>query len=80
MLVRDPRSYLHAAIAGWKHPVSFDWIVTADLYDLTNAKGAKRRPKPYPRPWTDKATKKLGGKKNRARSNREVLAILRPPS
>lgn len=77
VLRREPRSWLHAAIAGWQHPVSREWIALADLYDITAARGMKRRPQPYPRPMTTR-TKKIGGKRTVRRTLSDALAILRP--
>lgn len=55
-LLRDPSSHVAAAIAGWEHPVSAEWLVLADLYDLTMAVNAKKgTAKAYPRPWRDRS-------------------------
>lgn len=77
VLMSDPTSWLHAAEAKWKHPVSREWMMLADVFDLQHAKASKRRPKPLPRPWPDRSVK-IGGKKTVRRSAAEVLAILRP--
>ena len=55
-------------------------MLTADQYDLTHAAHAKKNAtvKPYPRPWPDKATKRIGGKNTVRRSAAQVHAILRP--
>lgn len=55
-LAVDPSSHVGAALAGWDHPVSREWLVTADLYDAFIAANSKkgRKPKPYPRPWPDR--------------------------
>lgn len=76
MLMRRPDSWLTAAKQGWERPVTYEWLAMADLIDVERAKGAKRRPRPYPRPIAKRA--KLGGKKTVRRSPAEVLAILRP--
>ena len=59
-LHRDPSSWLHAAMAGWNRPASYEWQILADLFDLTYRANSKSRPKPYPRPWTNKVTR-VGG-------------------
>lgn len=72
-LLRDPSSWLQASIAGWDFPVTREWIVGAHTYDLLHAVNSKKTPKPYPTPWPNENTKRLG------RSNRptnEVLAQL----
>lgn len=79
-LVSNPVSLFHAQIAGWKHPISFEGMAQLDLYDLLYQSWKRRgRFKPYPRPWPDKATKKLGGS-NVRRSIADVRKILRPDS
>lgn len=55
VLAADPTSHLGAAIAGMPHPITREWAMLADLFDLTaQAVPRKRgapRPKRYPRPW-----------------------------
>jgi len=59
-LTLDPSSHVAAAVAGWAHPVSREWAVTADLFDLQHLVAAgKSKPKPYPRPWGKAGRKKL---------------------
>jgi hypothetical protein len=77
MLLSNPESRLHAAVAGWDYPVSREWILAADAFDLSHAVASKRRPKPLPRPWPEKRTK-MGGKKTVRRSAAQVASILRP--
>lgn len=77
-LLSNPESRFHAAIAGWKHPLSFEGMGALDLYDLLYQSFRRRgRFKPYPRPWPDKSTKRLGGS-NQRRSIAEVRKLLRP--
>jgi hypothetical protein len=77
MLLSDTRSWLHAEVAGWEYPVSREWILQAQAFDLAHAAASKRRPKPLPRPWPENKTK-MGGKKTVRRSVAEVSSILRP--
>jgi hypothetical protein len=80
MLMRNPESWLNAAVAEWEHPVTREWTVLAQILDVVHASKVKRAAfKPWPRPWPDKKTK-IGGKKTVKRSITDVLAILRPPS
>lgn len=74
-LASNPQSQYVAAEQGWERPVSWEWLLLADLYDLQRAKASRRRSRPYPRPTTKRT--KLGGS-NKRRSIREVLSILRP--
>lgn len=55
ILLTDPTSWVHAALAGWQFPEESSATVLRDLYDLQHRSKAKRRPKPYPRPWDRKA-------------------------
>jgi hypothetical protein len=73
-LMRDPRSRLHAGEAGWDYPISREWLLLADLWDLQLQKAVRRGQfKPYPRPF---GKQKLGGRRRRSVS--EALRILRP--
>lgn len=77
-LLRDTSSWLHAKLAGWEYPISREWLLTADLYDLQHASKSKRKTKPYPRPFS--RAKTYGGKhKNgKIRSKADLMALLRP--
>lgn len=79
MLMRDPSSLLHAAVAGWKYPVSLEWMALRDLTDVERQRAAgRKRVKPLDRPWPDRKTVRKGGKaKNQRRSIAEVHALLR---
>jgi hypothetical protein len=79
MLLRNPQSWLHAAVAEWDHPVSREWTLLAQIHDITLGSKVKRSVfKPWARPWPEKKTK-IGGKKTVRRSIADTLAILRPP-
>jgi hypothetical protein len=68
VLLRDPTSWLHAAVAGWKHPISYEWTVNVATYDLlAQVHSGKRKPKPYPRPWKDSNTVVKGKARKDAR-------------
>lgn len=62
ILMRTPQSWLHAAVAEWSHPVTNEWTVLAQTYDLVAQVNSKQnsKPKPYPTPWRDKSKTKLG--------------------
>lgn len=76
-LFSDSRSRLHASHAGWEHPVSREWLLLADTWDLSLRKALPRngRFRPYPRPF---GKQKIGGRGRR--TAREALRILRPDS
>lgn len=71
----NPESRFTAAEMDWERPVSWEWLVLADIYDVLRASNSKRRQRPYPRPTTKR--RKLGGS-NKRRSVAEVRRILRP--
>jgi len=50
-LQSNPMSRLGAEVNGWSFPVSFEWMVLAELIDVTVQANSKRKPKPFPRPW-----------------------------
>lgn len=74
VLMRDPSSWLQAAANDWKHPVSFEWMVQTNTYDLHAAINSKRKAKPYPTPWQSPDTNRIGSKKRQKRA--DVLAAL----
>ena len=77
-LLRRPESFFHAAVAGWKHPATMEWMALRDLTDVQRQRGVKKRVKPIERPWPDKSVVRKGGKgKNQRRSLAEVRALLR---
>lgn len=71
-LSRDPSTRLCAEIQGWKSPVDQTWVLLAELYDLTWRLKTKKG-KPYPRPWKDKRSEKMGV---RSMSRAQVIKIL----
>lgn len=73
VLLRDSESWLQVAVNGWKYPVSREWMVSAHSYDLLARVNSKQKPKPYPTPWPDEGSTRLGSSKQ-SRSN--VLSML----
>ena len=71
-LLSDPRSRLHAAVAGWSHPLEWgDWY-QLDLIDVLLMRWSKDGAyKPVPRP-SDPVKKKTG------KSPQAALRQLRP--
>lgn len=67
-------SWLNAAVEDWKYPVSREWLVMAHSYDLQQALNTKKgsKPKPYPTPWPDANTQKIGSKKLQRRVDVEA--------
>jgi len=53
VLLRDPSSWLQTSTNKWAHPVSYEWAAQAATYDLLAQVHSKRKPKPYPRPWSN---------------------------
>ncbi len=60
VLLRDPTSWLQTAKSEWQHPISYDWTLAAATYDLLAQVNSKRKPKPWPRPWADPSSNRLG--------------------
>ncbi len=67
--MRDPSSWLHAAEAKWKYPVSREWIAMIHNYDLHAAINSKNKAKPYPAPWPADNSNKLGSNKRQAKAH-----------
>lgn len=72
VLLRDPSSWLQAAKAKWTHPVNYEWAVQVATYDLLAQVNSKRKPKPFPRPWGDPDSRRVG-----KQTRRDARAILR---
>lgn len=71
---REPSSVLFAAQHDWDYPVSREWMQTADLLDaFLQVNSGRRKPKPYPRPWKDNNTSRLGKTTLTPSEAREVL-------
>lgn len=60
MLMKNPQSWLQAAFNGWKYPVDHNYMVLAELFDLTMRANSKNKPKPMPRPWPDSNSQRVG--------------------
>jgi hypothetical protein len=71
-LTRDPSSMLCAAIGDWKHPASFEWMMLANLFDLTLRLNSKKGDT-MDRPWTKSSTRVSPSRK---RSREEIDGIL----
>jgi len=58
ILLQEPSSWLQAAVRNWQYPVSYEWTVAANTYDLlAQVNSGKKKPKPYPTPWAKKEQK-----------------------
>lgn len=75
VLAEDPSSHTAAAIAGWAHPVTHEYLALADLFDaFVRANSRKgRHPRPYPRPWDASRRKRFG---RATRPQAEIRAAL----
>lgn len=69
ILIQSSDSWLCAAVAEWKYPVSNEWTVLANTYDLLAQVNSKKKPKPYQRPWKDPSSNKLGSNSKQSRSD-----------
>lgn len=78
VLVRDPSSWIQASLAGWEYPVSREWIVASHTYDLVAAVNSKKKPKPYPNPFKEKNTQKVGKTTRTHEEVRKILAWMNP--
>ena len=68
IFARDPNSWTQAALNGWKFPVSHEWILLANQYDMNAQINSKRKPKPIARPWPSGNESKLGTSRPDARA------------
>lgn len=78
MLLRKPDSALQAALAGWDFPVSREWVVLAHLWDLTANINSKRKVKPYPNPFKNNATTRMGKTDLPSSTVKKLLASMNP--
>lgn len=74
-LAGDPSSHVAAALGGWAYPISRADVTLRDLYDLQHMSKAKRKPRPYPRPWPDRVKKTL--KPGAGWTQDQIVAALR---
>lgn len=73
-LLQDPRSRLHAAAAGWLHPISREAMYTIDLIEVLLMRWSEKgKFKPIPRPWSTAKRRSV-----KRRTAEEALRILRP--
>lgn len=80
VLARDPGTAVGAAVAEWDYPMRREALVLADLYDLQHTAKAKKRPRPYPRPWGDRQRTRRGTGRYSVTELRAVLAATRQPA
>jgi len=69
VLLRDPTSWLHASVAKWKHPISYEWTVLVSVYELlaqVNTRKGRKAPR-FPKPWPDPNVKTKGKTRKDAR-------------
>lgn len=71
-LMQQTDSMLQAKVSGWKFPVSREWSLLADIYDLL-ANANFKKPKPYPVPWSSSQGTTIGSSKQ---SRSDVLKRL----
>lgn len=62
MLLRDPTSWLFAACNKWEYPLSREDATLREIFDLVALIHSKRKPRPYPRPFsiTDNEKQRIG--------------------
>jgi hypothetical protein len=61
-LMNETDSHLQAAKNDWDYPVSREWIIATQIFDLLARVNSKNKPKPYPTPWPDPNVTKIGAK------------------
>lgn len=72
ILLADPSSTVAAAVYEWKHPLSREGLILADMWDALSHRVYKD-PKPYPRPFPDRSGSRRG---HTVKTRAEVVAIL----
>lgn len=79
-LSHDPSSHLSAAAGGWDAPWSRESLIFADLYDAFAHVNSKGTPKPYPRPFRQRASGEQYGRTNLSPAEaRRILDAVGPP-
>lgn len=77
-MLREPTSWTQAVRAGWKFPVTREWIVGAHTYDLHARVNSKQKPKPYPNPFPDREKVKTGNTTKTPTEVRQILDWMNP--
>lgn len=80
VIMRDPESWIVATKSGWDYPVSREWIVAAHTYDMLAMvnSGKGRKPKPYPNPFPNKESRRVGRTEKSPEEVRRILAWMNP--
>jgi hypothetical protein len=78
ILVKDPTSWLASVLYDWKQPVSREWAVLADVYDLLAMVNSKKKPKPFPRPWPTDGEGHIGRANQNPAEVKRRLELMNP--
>ena len=75
-LLIDPGTHLFAAVAGWEHPVSHEWLV---LVSLRNAfvRANFKDPDRWPVPWPSDAAVRIGTAAEQVLTQEQIDRVLR---
>ena len=78
MLLRMPESALQAKIAGWDYPITREWVVMAHLWELTAQINSKRKVKPYPNPFNNNSSSRMGKTDLPSSVVKKILSSMNP--
>lgn len=78
VLLRETDSWTQAVKSDWKYPVSREWIVQAHTFDIHAKVNSKGKPKPYPAPWPEVNTNKIGAAGQSRNRVRKLLDLMNP--
>jgi hypothetical protein len=75
-LARDPSAHTAAALAGWEHPISREWMLLVSIRDAFITKNFKDG-KPWPLPWPTTGHNVIGAANEQVLSQDEIDRVLR---
>jgi hypothetical protein len=75
-LAKDPSSHTAAALAGWEHPVTREWMLLVSLRDAFITANFKDG-KPWPLPWPTTGHNVIGAAADQVLSQAEIDQALR---
>jgi hypothetical protein len=76
ILATDPSSHLAAALQGWEHPASHEWLVLVSLRDAT-VRAHYRDPDLWPLPWPTDRGGRIGTAAEQVLTQEQIDQALR---
>lgn len=76
VLIRDPGSATAAALVGWEHAVSREWLLLLGLREAT-VRAHFKDPDPWPVPWPEQRKGVIGSAAEQVLTQEQIDALLK---